>query len=417
MAVTRLQAKDQTRNKSLLVHRLYVPAASILLVLIVGNWLAKAISFNPLTAAQNQRIRFQEGGESSSTPAGDLTPVEAALAESVLDKHRDPAVGKLQLLYIGNSQSIAIMDQQSGDLVSPQWLQVLLNRQTKVQAPLVDVQVGSLPNITATELLIKTVAVEEQGQQNIILLGSAVLEEFRGLGVRDEIAALTLSPAIKARLTSLAANSSDMVNARKALEPFVGTVSSLVVNSSSEPVKGSVANTLELKLQSAAGRLPLFAQREALFGNLALGYHSLRNHILRITSSSIRPVPDAAYQTSLELIELTLRYAQSKGIHVVFYLAPIRPIQPNPNLPSDIERFRRDVPAICQRYLATCLDYVDLIPEQLWTNYPDDAVGTEGQRDFAHFTGMAHKLLAQQLMTDIGSSLIQWSQEKGSTQR
>ncbi len=86
------------------------------------------------------------------------------------------------------------------------------------------------------------------------------------------------------------------------------------------------------------------------------------------------------------------------------YLCPIRPIQPNPVLPSDLARFRRDVPELCKLYGATCLDYTDLVPEALWTNYPDDDVNA-GQRDYAHFTGAAHKMLAERMMADVGPLL------------
>jgi lysophospholipase L1-like esterase len=150
---------------------------------------------------------------------------------------------------------------------------------------------------------------------------------------------------------------------------------------------------------------------------VALGYYEWRNRVLGITTASARPVPESSYRASLEMIELALRYAQSSRIQVVLYLSPIRPIQPNPNLPSDVARFRRDVPALCRRYGVKCLDYLDLVPEALWTNYPDDAVGAEGQRDFAHFTGAAHKLLAEKLMADAGQELGSVGQEEKLSRR
>ena len=114
---------------------------------------------------------------------------------------------------------------------------------------------------------------------------------------------------------------------------------------------------------------------------------------------------------------MALRYARSKNIQVVFYLAPMRlGVQPNPNVPSDVTRFRRDVPDLCQRYGVPCLDYVDLIPESLWTNYPDNGVGLGAQRDFAHFTGAAHKLLAERLISDLGPQLIRSTAERKSLQ-
>ncbi len=156
--------------------------------------------------------------------------------------------------------------------------------------------------------------------------------------------------------------------------------------------------------------MPVFARRQDLQAAINLTYNYWRDRLLRINSSTPRPVPPPSYQAAIELIELTLRYARSRGIQIVLYLAPMRlSVQPNPNLPSDVARFRQDVPSLCRRYNATCLDYVDLIPENLWTNYPEGA--EIGQRDFAHFTGAAHKRLAEQLASDIIPQLIREKSE------
>jgi hypothetical protein len=63
------------------------------------------------------------------------------------------------------------------------------------------------------------------------------------------------------------------------------------------------------------------------------------------------------------------------------------------------------VPALCARYRVTCLDYVDLIPEKLWSDYDQEDAATAGQRDFAHFTGAGHKLLAESLLEQVGALL------------
>jgi hypothetical protein len=394
-----------------LVRNGYVPAISVCLVLVLAHWLHSA-AFDPLVAAQNQRIRFQTGGESLKNSSG-LTPGELALAETVLAKHRAPDGKHTELLYIGNSQTIAIMDQTPGDMITPQWLQVLLARRdaprqknTDEEKP-VDVNLGSLPNITAPELLIQLVAAGERSpRQADILIASAVLEEFRGLGIRSEVAELASDPEVKARLHSLVEQGSDLSTVRTSLQPLLtSSVSSASSPMTTDSSHSSYAQRIERRLQESSESIPLFADRDNLRGQVALGYHEWRNRLLGITTASVRPVPESSYRASLEMIELALRYAQSAKIKVVLYLAPIRPIQPNPNLPSDVARFRRDVPALCQRYGAKCLDYVDLIPEGLWTNYPDYAVGSKGERDFAHFTGAAHKLLAEKIMVDAGRDL------------
>lgn len=404
------------KDPGLAVRRAYVPAASILLVLLVGNWLAESYAFDPLMAAQNQRIRFQRGGDLSDGASG-LTPAEAHLAEAVLDLDRPIASERTPLLYVGNSQLAAIMDQQPGDLVTPQWLQILLARQYARSPRPIDVNLASYPNITATELLIELIAAGEHAPRRAdVLLAAAVLEEFRGLGVRDEVAAALESPPAKAGLVTLLEANPDLPAARKALASFVDPATGPATASGNDASGNHIAAAFEQRTQTMAERAPLFAKRQNLQVALGLTYNALRDRLLGITSSSARPVPAAAFQATLELIELSLRYARSRDIHVVIYLAPMRlGVQPNPNLSSDVTRFRRDVPALCRKYGFTCLDYVDLIPEQLWTNYPETG-GGRAQRDFAHFTGRAHKLLAERLALDAGSEFIRAAEEKRSLQ-
>lgn len=407
--------------KSLMRHG-YVPVVSVCLVLVVAHWLRNA-AFDPLVAAQNERIRFQSGGESSMNTAG-LSPAELALAEQVLEKDRAPDGKHAELLYVGNSQTMAIMDQVPGDMITPQWLQVLLTRRTSLRqsgenaAKPIDVKLASLPNITAPELLIQLVAAGEKSpRQADILVASVVLEEFRGLGVRNEVAELASIPTVKAGLQSLLAQSHDLPTVNSSLQSFLNSSPSSAIGSTGDVSTASYAKRVERHLQESIDRAPFFAERDNLRAQVALGYHGWRNRLLGITTTSVRPVPESSYRASLEMIELCLRYAQSGNIQVVIYLAPIRPIQPNPNLPSDVVRFRRDIPALCQRYGAKCLDYVDLVPEELWTNYPDDAVGTKGERDFAHFTGAAHKLLAEKLMADLTPQLGFVDQEEKLSRR
>jgi len=398
----------------LLIQRAYVPICSLLLTLFVGNWLAHSYAFDPLTAAQNQRIRFQKGGDLVSG-AGGLTAEEAGLAEAVIEAN---AGDRAQLLYAGNSQVLAIMDQQPGDIITPQWLQVLLTRRYG-RGPRIDVRLAALPNITMTELLIKLVTAGERSpHQPLILLTAAVLEEFRGLGVRDEVAAALDSPITRAGLVSLFEGAADLPSARRAIEPFINSASERPPGGGDGGSNASFANAVEKRLQAVAERAPLFAKRQNLQVALDLSYNAWRDRLLGITSSAARPVPAASYHASLELLELALRYARSRNIQVAVYLAPMRlGVQPNPNAPSDVARFRRDVPELCQRYGAICLDYVDLIPEGLWTNYPDGGGGMASQRDFAHFTGAAHKLLAERLVADIGDRLTRYADDKKSPQQ
>jgi hypothetical protein len=391
-----------------------------LLVLLGGLWLGGTEKIDPLTAAQNKRLQFQTGGDSANVASGELSPTEATIAEAVLEKDRKFSDGTTRLLYVGNSQTLAIMDRQAGDLTAPQWLQIFLSRRAAGRtAPPANVILGSLPNMTMTEVLFKLIDAGEQSPRQVdVLLFATVLEEFRGLGVREEVGKLLENPTVKARLSALIASNPDLKSARAAVEPFAGAVTEAAGSSNGPRKKDrSYAQAVEWRLQSAADRLPLFSRRTDIQTQIYLGYYEWRNHLLNINTASPRPVPETSYRATLELMELALRYAREKNIRVIVYLAPIRPIEPNPNLPVDVERFRHDVPFLCRRYGATCFDYVGLVPEQMWTNYDDDGAGSEGQRDYAHFTGQAHKLVATQLMTDMDAQIGQWSRQEVVSQR
>lgn len=368
-------------------------------MLVAGNWWAASVDFDPLTAAQNRRITFQTKGGGEGARAMELTPAESRLAELVLELPRSGRAGALQLLYVGNSQSMAIMDALPDDLTSPQWLQVLLARRAAAGGPEVDVQLGSLPNLAQVEALITLVSAVRAGRVDMFL-GAQVLEEFRGLSARDEIRRVAAEREVAGALRRLFEENGDLPAARRALAPLLVAPT--------EPSDDSAAalapaRRLERAVDAVAEHLPLFARRTEMRQQVGLAYHILRNRALGIHSFSTRPVPEASYRASLELLELLLRYCREEGVRAALYLAPIRPIQPNPNVPADVARFRHDVPALASRYGVECFDYIDLVPEELWTNYPDDEPGAGGERDFAHFTGKAHRLLAEALLGDLSA--------------
>lgn len=374
-----------------------------LLALVLLNLLSQRVFFDPLTAAQNPRLTFQTNDlvqdEGNTFAVG-----ETQLVEAVRNPTFEATPKSFHLLYVGNSQSMAIMDRLPGDLIAAQWLQIFLARQSETTSVPVQVRLGSLPNLTMTEFLVRLVAAGEETSHPVdLLVAGIVLEEWRNVGMRDEVLSQAQLEKTESKLEQLVNQNSDLDFADTTLTSFLQADPSQQANreSSAEP-RDSFAMNLEKRLQSwADSYIPLFALRSQLYGWINLKYFDLRNRLLGINSATARPVPAATYRTSLELLELSMRYAESKDIQLVIYLAPIRPVQPNPTLPSDLARFRREVSALCQDYEVTCLDYIDLIPEDLWTNYPDDSPGVRGQKDFAHFTGAAHKLLAKQLLNDI----------------
>ncbi len=380
------------------VRRLYVPLAAVALAMIFGNYWALHQGFDPNVAGQNPRIRFQQGGENLGQA---VSPREAALADAVVDTARPVLPGHVQLLYLGNSQTLAIMDYQPGDLTTPQWLQILLASNWG-SAPPIDVRLGSLANMTPTEYLIRLVSAREADPKQVdMLLEMVVLEEFRDLSVRPEVAAQAQDPKVRQTVSDLVKENLDLPLAGEVLAQFLNSGSGNEAGQTTGGAEGGSGTWFDQAVEAVTQVLPVFKDRASLRGRLYVDFYHLRNKLLGIDSSSARAVTDYEFNASMQLLELGLRYADDNGVLVLLYLTPLRPIQPNPNLPQDVERVKGAVTQLCDRYGISCVDYTDLIPESLWTDYPDQA----GSRDFAHFTGPAHKIVAEMLWQDLGGTI------------
>src|ERR1700735_4712765 len=120
-------------------QRPYVPLATFLLVLLLGMWLVHEAE--PLTAPPPELRK-----ETGVNPA--LSPAEANLARAVIEPGFASRGGREQLLFIGNSQTMAIPYAQPWDISTPQWFQVLLSRR---DPGAVDVHRGSLGGLTMVE--------------------------------------------------------------------------------------------------------------------------------------------------------------------------------------------------------------------------------------------------------------------------
>ena len=81
------------------MRRLYVPLMTVVLLGSVGTYWAQGGSFDPNTAAQNPRIRFQTAADAATAPG--LTTREAIAASAVVDPNRSVEPDRLQLLYLG----------------------------------------------------------------------------------------------------------------------------------------------------------------------------------------------------------------------------------------------------------------------------------------------------------------------------
>jgi hypothetical protein len=390
-------------NRAVFWQLSYVAVGTALL-LIAANLAAQKLNTNPLTVAQNKRVMF-------TGPRGDDDPVYSSLPQNVRNK--------LSILFIGNSQSYAIMDYSPGEQSMITSFSNILNEGRETQTSRFAVRHGSEPNLRMLEVLVKSVTAvaDSQRRPDVILVG-VVLDGLRIIDARPDIAQNAKTPAVSAELSRLIQESPELSLAVPAVNSLRLAPELLARANQGAPTNSHVniptSDAIEGRLQTALdGSVTLFAKRRNLYAWLVSVYESRRNTALGINTATRRRLPQETYHANLQLIELTLKYLKEQQVHAVFYFAPIRPIEPNPYESEDVSRFRSDFLNLCARQEAICLDYSNLVPENMWTVYQDEEpTGKTGQRDYAHFTARAHRRVAEQLATDLLPTLNQWLLEK-----
>ena len=376
------------KGATTLLKHLYVPAASLLLLAFLGKW------------AVNEGVRSDPYAAANASAQAQL---EAQRQASRSDK-------AVQFLYLGNSQTFTIQKPLPGNLTTPQWVQSFLAHDGDRNAPSVKMYMGSEPNLTLTEAMIRLVSyAEAKPRKADVLILQLVLDGFRMQGVREGVLADAQRPEVHAALADFIRQYGQRYDAaRVALTPALVAKAPVSDAGGKDPLTRSSDAT-----EAAAAQWPVFKYRDQLKVQSANAYMHYRNSLLHITSSAQRPIVETSYRANLELFEMILQYGKDHDIPVIVYLAPVRPHIPNPLRPQDIARFRQDTREICTRYQASCVDLIDAVPEQYWTNYPDDNPEAAGQPDFAHFTGAAHKKVAEELVAAIRPNLAKWAQGTG----
>jgi hypothetical protein len=386
------------------LRRGYVVAMSLLLTVLAGNWLATVAGQNIYEKDEARTDR------QFVAPAPGLSPADLAEGQAVLTPGEAPST-RAQLFYLGDSQVFSRPDAPPGALNSAQWLQILLARQDDRA---VRVRIGASPGMDISEMLLKALSAAEQNpRQDDVIVTDLALAEMRELGVRAEITSLAAQPTVNSDLKSLISSNPDLRDADKTLEALLTPQQ----ESGNPAADKSLAEKIEDTLQRKADSWSFFAQRENLVGLGLLRYAQWEHRLLHITADKRIPTHAEPYRTNVQLLELLMRYAQARDMHLVLFFGPVRSIEPNPDDPDDLERMHRDVLRLCERYsaTATCLDYSHLIPEGMWAEYSSNQRGAfalmAGQHDFYHYTEAAHQALAEKIVSDAGSKILQWSNQ------
>ena len=304
-------------------------------------------------------------------------------------------------LYLGHSQTSVIAGRGPGDVNVTEALQLLLLH--AAGSPPIEVCSISLGGMNMAEGFAVLAATVEHRQRPLHAAVIAVaLDQMRSVALRDEVALQLSSPEVRDPVRAFTATQSDLPDAQRALASFLQTPSAQRTELAESPAfPAALAKRIEATLQETAERMPLFARREDMQRRLATRFVTGRNRLLGISSASIRAGAETTYRANLQFLELDLRYVRARHIPIVVYVGPFRPRHPRPFPEDALAQMRRDVHDICVRYGATCLDYMDLLPEAAYSVYPPNSEGLDGQPDFAHLTAAGHNALAGRLFADL----------------
>jgi hypothetical protein len=187
---------------------------TIILVMAAGRWL----SSGHLPGDVAPELAVLEPG----TGPANLKADEIPLVQDVWKPDRPVVPGHLQLLYLGNSQTMVVVDKEPGDLTSAQWLQLFLARNQKPDMRPVDVRQGSLPGMAMPEMFMSVLSYAERNPRQVDVAVLAISPEFfRKLGLREEVKHMAADPQAHSALVSLLSNSSEFPAAYNVLEPLI----------------------------------------------------------------------------------------------------------------------------------------------------------------------------------------------------
>jgi len=163
---------------------------SMLVFLALANLWARDVKTDLMTVSQNQRVMFIEP-KSASDPLYAPLPVDRS--------------DRLSILFVGNSQSYAIMDFQPGDRPLLAWLSQFLNGGEETASSTFAVRFASEANLRMSELLVKAVLTGADSERRPdVFIGGVVLDGLRWIDPRGGLAEQVRVPAARHELEELA---------------------------------------------------------------------------------------------------------------------------------------------------------------------------------------------------------------------
>ena len=286
------------------------------------------------------------------------------------------------ILWLGNSQLMAINHAQPGDKNAPFLLRQRLAERGYFVATY------SIPNANLAEHALIIDAVASQYKTKMMLL-PVVYDDLREQGLRADVAAFADDPAVLKRLQSAAY----WPELKPLLDAHQQITSSDVQTPTKQTIQARVENKFVAWLQKHS---LLWKSRIDLRDLLSYAVHTLRNKILGIHSTTKRTVDGGVYRQRMILLDQMLASARKQGIEVIIYIPPYRRDIDGPYIEADYQRFKAEVAILARRNAARFSDLESIVPGSEWGMVTDPLFGLR-EYDFMHFTANGHARLANAL--------------------
>lgn len=280
-------------------------------------------------------------------------------------------------LWLGNSQLHAINQFESGHLTAPVSLAAALRDEG------VDLVTFSQPNANLLEHYVLYEWIAEQQQIDTIIL-PVVFDDTREMGIRDTLTVVFDDPAFRDRL-----DLADLGIDEAELEPEVVETEErpqLARDRSEEAINGFLERSTGFNTAQLANR-----------SQISINLFYLRNTVLGIDPTTVRPMIPRGYQMNMGALERLLSSAREREARVILYLAPIRSDISRPYDPGEYDRFTQHLQQLAQSYDAELFDFAELVPGELYGMKDATRFFSGPEYDFMHFREEGHALLADRL--------------------
>ena len=320
-----------------------------------------------------------EKWEGKGITASNVSDIESLISLYSGPAARAPTCDPPVVLWLGNSQLHFINQFQSGDHLAPYWLR----REMDCQTPL-----GmSLANANLQELYVLAVGAMARLPARMILL-ELCFDDLREDGLRGEFSEY-LDLAARKRLAANPTGSEILARANA------------VWNKGDETderggLQGFAQKGVEERLDEGLSDVwPLWKDRAKLRKQAFLDAYFTRNALLGIKATTIRKMIAPRYARNMAALRQLLQDAQSNGVVVVGYIAPIRQDVALPYDAVEYARWKEEVARMTGEYGAVLVNLEKLVPPVHWGATAQDDI------DFMHFRGEGHKLLARALLPHV----------------